>query len=687
MSSLSTRLRTLLLLSLVSSSAAAQSLLNQTSEVVLAVGDAAPGLIGVTINATSNFDAPVIDQNGTMAFRARLVGAVTGADDRAIFYGRNKNDLRILVRASDQAPGCPAGTLLRSSSATAGSVGLSGTVRLSPFGEYFFLQSALYDPVTPGNTPTTADSALFWGPAGALTLLAREGDQVPFLPTGVTWGALTTSLQNNSINTSGQVLFQTTVLGATTTTDALIVTGFPGSLLPVVREGDVLPTGEVLIGVSGNTMSFINQINELGQVVHELRFSVTAPSTATTANDRALAVWNAGTDVIIAREGQQAPGLPTGTLFATPALGWTASVGGGSFTRSGKMLMISPLDGAGTTTANDNALYYGGLGGWTLVLREGDACPGLTGGEQFLFVGNVSMMCNDAGDLTFIAGLTGGSVTTSNDSSVWIGTPGNLQLLAREGDIAPGLAPSVNGPWRYEQITQGSQTPYLVDGGTLIWQCTVTDGVTNNRTVHYAYTKRHGMRVLIDPTVDTITTSLGTGAISTISSTGSANGSDGGPSWINNNGDFACRPNVLGTPTAVILRGHVGSLVGLPASVTAAGNVPQNFSIDCAPANANQIYILIGSLSGTRPGTPFPPISIPLNLDAWLDVSIGFANTAIYTNTLGLLDANGRANCSFTLPPGVPSAAGLLLHHSAVVLDFFTIAPVLATEPVSLKFY
>ena len=682
-----TRLRTLLLLSLVTSSAAAQSLISQSSELILAAGDPAPGIPGTTISATSNFDAPVVDQNGTMLFRARLVGAVTATDDRAYFYGRGKNDLQPLIRNGSQAPGLPTGILLR----TSGAGGLVGSPRISPFGELFYFQSALYDPITPGNTPTTADSALFWGPAGGLTLLAREGDQVPFLATGITWGAMAMSYQNNAINGTGLTLFTTTLLGAaagiTTANDAIMVTGVPGGLNQVLREGDVLPTGEVVIGVSGNTMSFINQINEAGQVLHEIRFAVVAPSTATTANDRGLAIWTAGTDVIIAREGQQAPGLPTGVLFATPAFGWSASVGASSFTRSGNMLMISPLDGAGTTTANDNALYYGGASGWTLVMREGDLVPGLTGGEQFAFVGNVSMTCDDASNLTFIAGLTGGSVTANDDSAVMIGTPGNLQVLAREGSIAPGLAPSVNGPWRYEQITQGSQTPYLVADGTILWQCSVTDGVTSNRTVHYAYTKRHGMRVLIDPTVDTITTSLGTGAWSTVSTTGNSNSGDGGPSWINNNGDFVCRPNILGAPTAAIVRGHVGSLTANPASVPAAGLVPQNFGLDCTAANASQIYILIGSLNGTRPGTPFPPITIPLNLDGWLDISIGYANTAVYTNTLGLLDANGKASMSFTLPAGVSGAAGLTLHHSAVVLDFFTLAPVLATEPTSLKFY
>src|SRR5262245_7074512 len=516
MNSISKQAQVALVLSLACSMVVAQTQSNQNLQVVQAVGDPVPAIPGATISAASNFDAPVIDQRGTVLYRARIAGSVTGADDRAYFIGRASGDVHIAVRAGDQAPGCPAGVQLRSSSATSGSAGLSNSPRISPAGEILFFQSTLYAPGDPSLTPGTADSALFWGPAGGVILLAREGDQVSCLPDLPAYGQQTWSYQNDAIGGGGFVLFTTSlaigsgVPAVTADNDTVMLTGVPGGLSVVVREGAVLPTGEVVIPVSGSNMSFINQINESNMVLHDLRFATAAPSTATSANDSALAIWAGGNDVIVAREGQQAPGLPAGVLFATPSLNWSPTVGGSSFTRSGRLLLSANLDGGGTTTSNDNALYFGGLGGWQLVMRKGDLCPGLANGEQFGVVGASSMSCDDVGHVSFIASLTGPSVTSANDSSVWVGTPGNLTMLAREGDVAPGLAASVNGPWRFAQITQGSQTPYLVDGGAMLWQASVTDGV-DFQSVWYTYTPLHGLRVLAQPGIDSLSTSLGTG--------------------------------------------------------------------------------------------------------------------------------------------------------------------------------
>src|SRR5262249_15162718 len=144
-----------------------------------------------------------------------------------------------------------------------------------------------YNPTDPSQTPSTADSALFWGPAGGVMLLAREGDQVSCLPDLPVYGQQNFSNQFDVIGGNGAVLFTTSlVIGSgvpavTSANDTVMLTGYPGALSVVCREGSVLPTGEVVIPVSGSTMSFINQINEAGVVLHELRFSTAAPSTAT----------------------------------------------------------------------------------------------------------------------------------------------------------------------------------------------------------------------------------------------------------------------------------------------------------------------------------------------------------------------------------------------------------------------
>jgi hypothetical protein len=662
-----------LVLSLACSMAVAQSQVSQYAQVVQAVGDAVAAVPGATISSASNFDAPVIDQRGTVLYRARMAGNVQGDNDRAYFMGRASGDVHMVLRAGDQAPGCPAGVLLRSSSATSGSAGLGSTPRISPIGEMLFFQSALYAPGDPALTPSTADSALFWGPASGLLLLAREGDQVTSLPDLPVYGQQNFSSQFTAIGGNGLVLFSTSlVIGSgvpavTAANDTVMLTGVPGGLSVVCREGAVLPGGEIVIPVSGSNMAFINQINEGGMVLHDLRFSTAAPSTATTANDSALAIWVGGNDLIVAREGQQAPGLPAGVLFATPSLNWSPSVGG--FTRSGKTMFSASLDGGGTTTSNDSALYHGGLGGWQLVMRKGDLCPGLANGEQFGVVGGVSMMCDDAGHLSFIASLTGPSVTSANDSSVWVGKPGNLTMLAREGDVAPGLVPSVNGPWRFENIAQGTQTPYLVDGGAMLWQASVTDGVTGGKGVWYSYTPTHGLRVVAEIGSDSLTTSLGTGTWNSTSLAGNFGSGDGGPAWFNNNGDFAVRPSIGGAPTAAIVRGHVGALVATPSSVPVATGGTQKMYLDASPAQAGNLYLVVGSLHGTRPGFDFGGVHVPLNMDDWLGLTMQAANSAVLSNTMGVLDAQGRATAFFNFPRGYPQFAGTHFDNAFAVID------------------
>ena len=45
---------------------------------------------------------------------------------------------------------------------------------------------------------------------------------------------------------------------------------------------------------------------------------------------------------------------------------------------------------------------------------------------------------NDAGQAAFIATLTGVGINSTNDLAMFSGAPGALQLVAREGALAPG---------------------------------------------------------------------------------------------------------------------------------------------------------------------------------------------------------------------------------------------------------
>ena len=72
-----------------------------------------------------------------------------------------------------------------------------------------------------------------------------------------------------------------------------------------------------------------------------------------------------------------------------------------------------------------------------MVARRGDPAPGVAG-SNFNSISNFGMRLADGGKVLFGSSLVGGGVTTANDSGLWTGTPGNLTLVAREGDVAPG---------------------------------------------------------------------------------------------------------------------------------------------------------------------------------------------------------------------------------------------------------
>jgi hypothetical protein len=71
---------------------------------------------------------------------------------------------------------------------------------------------------------------------------------------------------------------------------------------------------------------------------------------------------------------------------------------------------------------------------------------------------------------------------------------------------------------------------------------------------------------------------------------------------------------------------------------------------------------------------------LPLNPSFYLTYTLTSPNTALLSNSLGLLDGNGHAASAFHLPHVPPTVAGLVLNHAYVLLqpiDFIS-------NPVSL---
>lgn len=93
---------------------------------------------------------------------------------------------------------------------------------------------------------------------------------------------------------------------------------------------------------------------------------------------------------------------------------------------------------------------------------------------------------------------------------------------------------------------------------------------------------------------------------------------------------------------------EVQAILSRPAIVAVHIGQEQYLAIDAGPANAGRTFQCLGSVSGSTPGTPLPGGAVlPLNHDGYYDYTVAHPNSAILSNSLGVLDANGRAVVTF----------------------------------------
>ena len=104
-------------------------------------------------------------------------------------------------------------------------------------------------------------------------------------------------------------------------------------------------------------------------------------------------------------------------------------------------------------------------------------------------------------------------------------------------------------------------------------------------------------------------------------------------------------------------------------SVAAGGT--QTFALN-APVTFG-LYLLLGTASGSSPGTPSGGYVIPLNVDTYLLHTLLTPNAAPLAGSFGVLTSSGgsgTATASFSLPPAFnPVLVGLTLHHAYVTID------------------
>ncbi|MGL4420213.1 MAG: DUF7453 family protein, partial [Gemmataceae bacterium] len=201
--------------------------------------------------------------------------------------------------------------------------------------------------------------------------------------------------------------------------------GTPGNLNLIYQDQSTpagLPTGVVIDAQFG----FVQKLGYGGSVG---RLVAVAGTGVDSTNDRAIVHYNANTTSVVARTGDAAPGFASGVIYSSFDLQ-------PSISDTGRMMYRATLAGTGIITGeNDSAIFTRTTGASTLVIKAGDAAPGISGAtltavEFPLHSGNAGMV--------FRGTMTYAGVNQNTDNALWQGSPGNWSLIAREGGSAPG---------------------------------------------------------------------------------------------------------------------------------------------------------------------------------------------------------------------------------------------------------
>ena len=304
-----------------------------------------------------------------------------------------------------------------------------------PFAAVFFLAAATL-------VPTASAVGGF-----SFEKLALEGDPAPGTEAGTVFAFTNGYLPViPRLAADGQVAFVASLAGpyVDDTNDVGVWTRTPGGELTLIaRAGDPVPGAGPGITFANFPLDFAILSPEAGSGSVGIIASVTGTG-VTTSND--LGVWkHSGQQLtMLAREGEPVTGAGPGLYFREPF--------GLEVSADGDLSLRASLSGTGVDTDNDEGFWTDRDGVLTGFLREGDPVPDLPAGiviggaGEFIGTGYTfeSPQFNDVSRFALQANVTGTGVTTFDNEVLWRELNGELHLLAREGDPAPGAGAGVN---------------------------------------------------------------------------------------------------------------------------------------------------------------------------------------------------------------------------------------------------
>lgn len=359
-------------------------------------------------------------------------------------FSHAQQTIRTVAKLGDPIPGYPGRVF-----------DVIGVPAISSSGRVVFDASSLAPPFVGGAFVEDTDSTP--------RLLINAGEPAPGIA-----GAMIRGSSFGGINGLGQVVF-TAVLQGAGANDGAIYIGTPGTIGLLVRAGQPWPGPEV--GSFGTLAGAVPMIDSAGTVL----FRDAANVQGSTGLWAGRVIDHVPSLNLVARAGGPAPGVP-GALFWQP-LGTSFDYGTGRLAPSGQVVFGSHLEAVGGGWATPRTgVWFGSASEPQLVVSSGMDAPGTSGAS--LQEIQPAVASNAAGQIAIWSTLSGAGVTTENDEGVWAGVPAGLRLVARAGDIAPGVGGarfsqfrplSLSGQGRVAFVGVLTGSGVTVENNTGIW--------------------------------------------------------------------------------------------------------------------------------------------------------------------------------------------------------------------------
>ncbi|MCA9239607.1 MAG: hypothetical protein KDA37_05385 [Planctomycetales bacterium] len=285
-----------------------------------------------------------------------------------------------------------------------------------------------------GSSSAVSGSGVWSEGAGSLDVVALEGDEVPGVG-DVYFGSFVDGFRSVTLNERGTVAFNAGLLGESidpASNTAYLVSR--GDLTVVAaRSGDTaigLPDG---VSLDMGTTSGGPQLNNADQLLFSTRLQGAGVDAE---NDQVLVGWSGDARTILGGDGDVLPG--TGSTVRISGLQ--------SIAPDGAPLAQASLAGA-AVESNDELILRAMNGDYEAIAREGSVAPGAPLGSVFAHQDEMAggslpwFDVNDDGEVAFVAGLAGDSITDRNNQGIWKAVGGTVEPLLLADTTLAGLGP------------------------------------------------------------------------------------------------------------------------------------------------------------------------------------------------------------------------------------------------------